>query len=82
MKKALTASLGTAAALFLAVASTNYSALGDAVPDSVLDAGYPHAPDWVPLVANVMIALHMVSAFQVRGFSVQSLRFGAQGCMF
>lgn len=66
MKKALTTAMTTAFAFFITIAGTSYSALGDNVPGSVLDASWGGAvPKWVPLIANVLIFLHMVSAFQI-----------------
>lgn len=47
------------------VSGFGYSALGDTVPESVLDAKWPHAPGWVPMAANIMICLHMVAAVQI-----------------
>ena len=48
-----------------AVACTGYASLGDSVQGSILDS-YPQAPAWVINMANAMVLIHMVPAFQVR----------------
>jgi len=65
MKKAVTTALTVAAGFYMSVSGVNYAALGDLAPDSVLEANFQGIPDFVPMVANVMIALHMMSAVQI-----------------
>lgn len=57
--------LGSSFILYLAVAITNYMALGNLVPDDAL-LGYEQSPTWISILANVMVALHMVASARVR----------------
>ncbi|KDD73759.1 transmembrane amino acid transporter protein, partial [Helicosporidium sp. ATCC 50920] len=52
--------------LYFVISVTGYASLGNSVPGFILE-GYPDAPRWVLLVANICILLHMVSAYQVFG---------------
>jgi hypothetical protein len=51
---------------YLAVSVCGYAALGDNVPASIV-LGFDSAPIWVTLLANLMVLIHMVPAYQVRG---------------
>ncbi|KAI8467603.1 MAG: transmembrane amino acid transporter protein-domain-containing protein [Monoraphidium minutum] len=64
MKKTVRVGLGSTFAFYVAVSVCGYMALGDTVPDNVL-LGFSNSPDWVSLLANFMVLIHMVSAFQV-----------------
>jgi hypothetical protein len=39
-------------------------ALGNAVPDNVL-LGFHQSPSWVNMLANAMVLVHMISAYQL-----------------
>ena len=45
-------------------AFSGYMAVGNAVTGDVL-VGFPGAPSWLLIVANMMVLLHMVAAVQV-----------------
>lgn len=47
------------------MAFTGYAALGNSVPSIILH-GFPQAPAWVLVTANMAIVIHMASAFQAR----------------
>ncbi|WIA38321.1 hypothetical protein OEZ86_001658 [Tetradesmus obliquus] len=64
MKKTVPTALTTTFILYLAVSVCGYAALGDAVPSSIV-LGFDSAPIWVTLLANFMVLIHMVPAFQV-----------------
>eukprot|EP00887_Chlorella_sp_A99_P001284 scaffold14.g1284.t1 len=64
MKKAIVISESTAFVLYFAVAVTSYAALGNDVPGEVLE-GYLQAPAWPLVLANLAVAVHLISAYQV-----------------
>lgn len=64
MKKALRLGLGVTFFFYLLVSVTGYMALGDTVPDNVL-LGFSSSPDWLNILANAMVLIHMISAWQV-----------------
>jgi amino acid permease len=50
---------------YLVVSVCGYAALGNDVPASIM-LGFDSAPIWVTLLANFMVLVHMVPAYQVR----------------
>jgi hypothetical protein len=50
---------------YLVVSICGYAALGNDVPASIV-LGFDSAPIWVTLLANLMVLIHMVPAYQVR----------------
>lgn len=50
---------------YLLVSVTGYAALGNNAPASIV-LGFDSAPEWVTILANLMVLTHMVSAYQVR----------------
>ncbi|PSC67024.1 Amino acid permease 2 [Micractinium conductrix] len=64
MRKAVSvASIGSFV-LYLSSAVACYAALGNGVPGEVLE-GFEDAPDWLLIVANLLICVHMITAWQV-----------------
>ena len=45
---------------YAAVSVTGYAALGNDVPGSIV-LGFPYAPAWVTILANLMVLIHLVS---------------------
>lgn len=74
MKRAVNTGMGCSLMFYLAVSITGYMALGDKVPGDIL-TGFSE-PAGVVAAANVMVLLHMLPAYQVRGGS----RVGRGGC--
>lgn len=66
MKKTLAVSMSTTFFFYMAVGVLGFMALGNAVPDNVL-LGFHNAPAWVNVVANVMLLVHLIPAYQVYG---------------
>ncbi|KAF8062021.1 AAP2 [Scenedesmus sp. PABB004] len=64
MKKTVPAALSTTFTLYLLVSVCGYLALGNAVPSSIV-LGFTSSPLWVQLLANLMVLIHMVPAYQV-----------------
>lgn len=64
MRKAINIAVTGAGAFYILIACTGYAALGSMVPGNVIN-GFPDAPKWVVIVANLAIAAHMVTAIQV-----------------
>lgn len=57
-------SLGVTFFFYLLVVVLGYMALGNAVPDNVL-LGFHQSPSWVNMLANAMVLVHMISAYQL-----------------
>lgn len=64
MKKTLCFTLGLVFVLFMLIAVGGYASLGDDTPSYIL-AGYSQAPNWVMILANASLVLHIASAFQL-----------------
>jgi hypothetical protein len=64
MRKSVTVSITTAFTLYLLVSTLCYSALGDTAHPMVLTSFTVAAP-WATVLGNVLVLLHMVSAYQV-----------------
>lgn len=67
MKKAMNVAITGAFAFYLSVAVTGYAALGlneQTMPGEVLE-GFTDAPAWPVIIANLAIAVHMISAYQI-----------------
>ncbi|KDD72521.1 transmembrane amino acid transporter protein, partial [Helicosporidium sp. ATCC 50920] len=64
MKPAVVLAISMSFFFYFVVAVTGYSSLGNSVPGFIL-TGFPDAPRWVIFVSNIMIMLHMISAYQV-----------------
>lgn len=64
MQKAVSVSVTSAFCFYISSAVACYAALGNDVPGEVLE-GFEQAPDWVMILANILIAVHMVTAWQV-----------------
>lgn len=64
MKKAINISVTAAAGFYLTVGCTGYAALGSNTPGELLN-GFPDAPNWVIVVANLAVCVHMISAIQL-----------------
>ncbi|EFN51990.1 hypothetical protein CHLNCDRAFT_32765 [Chlorella variabilis] len=60
VRVAVTAAFG----FYISSAIACYSALGNGVPGMVLQ-GFEDAPEWILVVANICIVIHMVTAWQV-----------------
>ncbi|PSC76661.1 amino acid permease 4-like [Micractinium conductrix] len=74
MISAVRISVGIVTAFYMAVACAGYAALGDATPTNILSGFTPaQAPYWVTNLANCMVLLHMLPAYQV--FSLPFLCF-------
>lgn len=63
MKKAVNIGISASFVFYFTVAVVGYCALGNEVPGMVL-AGFPDAPNWLIMLANVCILVHMLVAFQ------------------
>lgn len=46
---------------YSAVSIFGYAALGDAAPGSIV-VGFPNAPAWATLMANLMVVVHLVGS--------------------
>ncbi|KAF6259045.1 transmembrane amino acid transporter protein-domain-containing protein [Scenedesmus sp. NREL 46B-D3] len=66
MKKTVPLALSTTFILYVVVSVCGYAALGEDVPASIV-LGFDSAPVWVTLLANFMVLVHMVPAYQVYG---------------
>ncbi|KAI3430592.1 hypothetical protein D9Q98_005185 [Chlorella vulgaris] len=64
MGKAVHVAVTSAFGFYISSAVACYSALGDDVPGEVLQ-GFPQAPNWILVLANILIVIHMVTAWQV-----------------
>ncbi|GAB4817399.1 hypothetical protein N2152v2_004445 [Parachlorella kessleri] len=64
MVKAINISISTSFLFYIGVAITGYMAYGNAVPDQILTAS-GLGPKWTLTWANVMVFIHMISAYQV-----------------
>lgn len=64
MSKAVWVAVTAAFGFYISSAVACYSALGDDVPGEVLQ-GFEQAPDWVMVLANFFIVIHMITAWQV-----------------
>lgn len=64
MKKASIIAVTGAFGFYFATSVACYSALGNSVAGEVLD-GFEQAPNWVLVVANFAIVIHMIMAWQV-----------------
>ncbi|KAL4422904.1 hypothetical protein ABPG75_009101 [Micractinium tetrahymenae] len=64
MSKAVWVAVTSAFGFYLSSAVACYAALGDDVPGEVLQ-GFEQAPNWVMVVANFFIVIHMITAWQV-----------------
>lgn len=64
MRKSVTASISTAFSLYLSVSVLCYLALGDTAHGMVLTS-FGTAVPWATVLGNVLVLLHMVSAYQV-----------------
>lgn len=64
MRKSVTVSITTAFTLYLLVSTLCYSALGEAAHPMVLTSFTAAAP-WATVLGNLLVLLHMVSAYQV-----------------
>ena len=72
MDKALAAAFGCSMIFYVATGLSGYLALGDAAPPNVLTAfggegsgGGGAGAAWLPLLANAMVLVHLVPAYQV-----------------
>lgn len=64
MRKTVPLALTTTFVLYAAVSVTGYAALGNAVPGSIV-LGFDSAPIYVTVLANMLVLIHMIPAFQV-----------------
>ncbi|GBG00553.1 amino acid permease [Raphidocelis subcapitata] len=64
MRKSIRVGLSTTFTCYALVSVLGYLALGNSVPDNVL-VGFHKSPAWVNILANAMVLVHMVSAYQV-----------------
>jgi amino acid permease len=64
MRKSVTVSISTAFLLYLLVSIFCYLALGDSAHSMVLTSFDTAAP-WATVLGNILVLVHMVSAFQV-----------------
>ncbi|WIA23496.1 hypothetical protein OEZ85_000240 [Tetradesmus obliquus] len=64
MKKAVNLGISITFVVYSAVSVLGYMALGDGVPGNIL-LGFRGSPGWVTLLGNLMVLIHMVSAYQV-----------------
>lgn len=68
MKKAVFTGITTAVSLYMGVAIAGYLALGNDVPPEIL-TGF-NGPEWVVVLANIAVLVHMFGAYQVRADQV------------
>ncbi|KAL4431936.1 hypothetical protein ABPG77_000203 [Micractinium sp. CCAP 211/92] len=71
MKRAVNVGVTASFMFYFTVAVVGYCALGNDVPSMVL-AGFPQAPNWVIMLANVCILVHMLAAFQPMYDTIES----------
>lgn len=64
MRKSVTASISTAFVQYLLVSILCYLALGDTAHGMVL-TNFSTAAPWATMLANVLVLVHMVAAYQV-----------------
>ena len=64
MKKTILLGSGVAFVFYMAVSVTGYMALGNNVPSSIV-LGFANAPMWATLLANLMVIIHLIPAYQV-----------------
>ncbi|KAF9600731.1 hypothetical protein IFM89_011418 [Coptis chinensis] len=63
MKKASLYGIGITTIFYIAIGCTRYAAFGDSVPGNILAEFYE--PFWLVDVANILIVVHLVGAYQV-----------------
>lgn len=65
MKKAVNISVGLMTGFYIAVGCAGFASLGYSITGSILEDYEGIAPSWVLDMANVMVIVHMVPAYQV-----------------
>lgn len=69
MQKAVGTAFGLSMLFYVVTGLAGYLALGDAVPPNVLTAFASGAPGgklpWLPLLANILVLIHLVPSYQV-----------------
>lgn len=64
MKTACHIAIALTFVLYMLISIGGYAALGEETPSFIL-TGFPNAPKWLMIIANLLVLLHLIFAYQV-----------------